>query len=612
MRLTTRTTALLLVLGTIFVYRPAFEAGFIWDDDDHLTENQAVVAPDGLRQIWSSVAVSRYYPLTLTSFWAQQKLWGLTPAPYHVVTVAIHALNAALLFLILRRLEVAGAWVAAALWAVHPVNVESVAWITELKNTQSLFFFLLAIRCWLRQEQRLSFLAGTAALLSKPSTVVLPAVLLLMVWWQHGRWRARDFLRVTPVAVLAAGMSLLAIVEQRGHVARTGAAEWTLTLAQRVVLAGEAVWFYAARLFWPVPTMFVYPRWDLDADRWQAWVLPAALVAGGICLWRWRRNAWARPAVFGAGYFAIGLLPVLGFFDVYYFRYSYVADHFQYLASIGFLTLIVAGIARLLRHPAARAVVAGLMLVVLGFMSWQRAGLFHNEEQLWRDTLDKNPAAWIAHNNLGLILVDQGRVEEAVTHYRTALGLRPHSAETHLNLASALEKLERRAEAEPHYREAIRLQPSDAVSHYNLARLLADQGRPDEALAHYRQAIEHQPDDAPAHFNLANLLAEQGATAQAVPHFESALRIDPGHAKAHTNLANLLAAQGRVQPALAHYREAVRLQPDLFEAHNNLAVLLAGLGKFDEAIPHFRKAVQLRPDLAEVQAALAEAEAKTR
>ncbi len=342
--------AVLILLLTVVAYIPALHCGFIWDDDDHFTRNPAMNSVHGLEQIWSSLAVSRYYPLTLTTFWAERHLWGLRPQPYHAVNIAMQAINAVLLWTLLRRLKVPGAWFAAALWAVHPVNVESVAWVTELKNIQSGFFFFLSVLCFLRFEsgnQRSSYALalafGVAAMLSKPSTVVLPPVLLLCTWWEHGRWQRRDLLRVTPFFGSALAMSVMTVVEQQRWVQRAGMAGWRLAPAERLVIAGKTVWFYAAHLLWPATLMFVYPRWNVSADSALPWLPLASAIALGALIWTRRRQPWARAALFGMGFFVVALLPVMGFFTVYYFRYSFVADHFQYLASIGLIGLVVGG-----------------------------------------------------------------------------------------------------------------------------------------------------------------------------------------------------------------------------------------------------------------------------
>jgi len=289
--------ALFLVIITFVAYQPAWHAGFIWDDDDHLTANPAMTTPGGLRMIWSSLAVSRYYPLTLTSFWVQHRLWGLNPLPYHLVNIALHAINGILVFLVLSRLRVPAAWLAAAVWVLHPVNVESVAWITELKNTQSGFFFFAAILCFLRFEaggQRrwyaLALLCGLAAVLSKPSTVVLPLVLLLCAWWERGGWRRRDLVRTAPFFALALFMSVLAIVEQRGPIARQGTSEWSLGIAQRFIVASKAIWFYLGKVLWPAKLEFVYPRWEMAAASASSWLPLVGLLAVGFVLWTWRRR----------------------------------------------------------------------------------------------------------------------------------------------------------------------------------------------------------------------------------------------------------------------------------------------------------------------------------
>src|SRR5579859_2404732 len=283
---------LALAALTFAAHAPALRNGFIWDDDDHFTQNRAMTAPDGLHKIWSSLATSRYYPLALTTFWLQRRLWGLNPLPYHAFNIALHAVNAVLAFVLLRRLNIRGAWVAAALWAVHPVNVESVAWVTELKNVQSGLFFFLALLCFFRFEREtrrgwyvLSLACFAAALLSKPSTVVLPVILLVCAWWRRNRWAREDFMRVTPFFAMAAAMSLLTIAEQRGQIDRAPQ-EWSLSLTERLAVAGHAIWFYAGKVLWPAHLIFVYPRWEIHADSPASLVPPLAVGMVAVALWR--------------------------------------------------------------------------------------------------------------------------------------------------------------------------------------------------------------------------------------------------------------------------------------------------------------------------------------
>jgi tetratricopeptide (TPR) repeat protein len=610
--------ALLLAVATFAAYQPTWRAGFIWDDDDHLTANPAMTAPHGLRMIWSSLAVSRYYPLTLTSFWIQRRLWGLNPLPYHLVNVALHAANGVLVFFLLRRLRVRAAWLAAMLWTLHPVNVESVAWITELKNTQSGLFFFLAVWCFFqfeagarRQWYGLALLCGLAALLSKPSTVVLPLALLLCVWWERGSWRRADILRIAPFFILALGMSALTVVEQRGPIQRAGTAKWNLGLAERLVLAGKAVSFYASKALWPSRLTFVYPRWTLDAGSFWNWLPPVGLAIGGVLLWAWRRQPWARAGLFGCGFFVLALLPVLGFFDVFYFRYSYVADHFQYLACLGLISLAATTGATIGQRAGQRGrdwatLAAVIALLILGVSTWRQARIYQNMETLWADTLTKNPQCWMAHNNLGLALASSGRVTEATEHYEQALRLKPDSAEAHNNLGLALVSLGRMQEAIGHYEQALRINPSFTEAHNDLGVALKDQGNVPEAMAHYEEALRLNPDYPEAHNNLGVVLKDQGKLTEAMTHYEQALRIKPDYADAHNNLGVALARLGRMQEAAGHWEQALRIKPEDAQVHYNLGVALAQLGRTQEAIGQYQQALRIKPNFTQAQKALAQ------
>jgi hypothetical protein len=504
----------LIVLLTLVTYLPALRNGFIWDDDAHLTANAAMTAPNGLRLIWSSLSVSRYYPLTLTTFWAQRQLWGLHPFPYHAVNILLHAASAVLLLLLLRQLKVRGAWVAAAIWAVHPVNVESVAWITELKNMQSGLLYFLSLLFWLRFRTRskagwywLALLCFTGALLSKPSTVVLPAVLLLIAWWREERWRRADVARFIPFVVVALGMSVLAIVEQRGQILRSGEPAWSPPITQRLALAGCDVWFYMGKLLWPLNLIFVYPRWEI-AKAGPIAFLPLLGVVGIACaLWAYRGRAAARASAFGLGYFVIALLPVLGFVNVFYFRFSFVADHFQYLASIGLIALAVLAGASVLRQRATRVVLAGAVIAALGIVSWQRCGAFYDEETVWRDTLAKNPRCWLACNNLGLVLERASNVRDAISLWELAQTIKPDYVEAHNNLGIVLAQQGKIQDAIGHWQQALRIEPDCAQCHNNLGYALSQVGRIDEAKVQFKEALRIRPDYPEARIGLDHLLS---------------------------------------------------------------------------------------------------------
>ena len=398
---------LLLVLAVLLAYGPVWRAGFVWDDSSILTANPCIVGPLGFRQIWTT-HFADICPLTVSAFWLEHALWGLSPVPYHVVNVLLHAANALALWRVLRCLRVPGAWLGATLWAVHPVEVASVAWVAELKNTLSGLFFLGSIFFflrWLRTGENrgergragwfdygLSLLCAALAMASKSSTVVLPVVLGLCAWWMEGRVRRRQFISLSPLILMAAAASAVTLWTQRLSLARMNWAlpsdgQWARPWPGRLVAAGEAAWFYLGKLLWPHPLIAVYPRWQVDAGRWLEWLPLLAAVALLSLLWR-RGSPWGRACLFAFAYFLVALLPVLGLLDGTDFRYSLVYDHFQYLASMGPLALAGAGMARLAHHTPPgrtdwpRALGAGALLA-LGTLSWQRSEVYRDEETFW-------------------------------------------------------------------------------------------------------------------------------------------------------------------------------------------------------------------------------------
>jgi protein O-mannosyl-transferase len=607
-----------MVALTLLAYKPVWHAGFIWDDDDHLTANPAMTAPDGLRKIWSSLAVSRYYPLTLTTFWLEHRLWGLKPMPYHVVNVVVHSVNGVLLFLLLRRWRMRAAWLAAMAWMLHPVNVESVAWITELKNTQSGLFFFLAVLCFLRSGwgkgggwYTAAVVCGLAAMLSKPSTVVLPVVLLLCEWWERGGWRRADVWRVAPFLAMAAGMSVLAVVEQRGQVWRAGGSkDWQLSGAQRLIVAGKDVWFYAGKVVWPAGLTFVYPRWDVNAAYPTMWAPVLGALAVTVWLWNRRRRPEYRAALFGWSYFVVALLPVLGFMNVFYFRYSFVADHFQYLASAGLVTVIVAGGDAIyermdLRLRNVGIAAAAMMLAGLGALTWKQSKIYRDSSSVWEDTLAKNPDCWMAHLHVGLHLLDIGRVAEAIQHDEVAVQLKPDSDIAHYDYGNALAAAGRTSEAMEQYREAVRINPDYAEALTNLGNLLLQAGYTVEAIDEFRRALRLEPDHPAVHMDLGSAYVRAGRLTEGIGEFQEALQLAPGNVDIRNNLGIALQAAGRVAEAMAQYQEALRLNPQNAISHFGLGRALEAEGKTAEALVQYEEALSLRPDFGLAKDAMA-------
>ncbi len=535
-----------LVGAVLVAYQPVWQAGFIWDDDSHLTCNPCLVGPLGFKDIWTSGA-ARICPLTLSGLWLQHEIWGLRPLPYHLFTLLLHTASSLLLWRVLVGLGMPGAWLGAALWALHPVQAESVAWITELKNTQSGLFYMLTGLLFVkarRGEQaqegkrvgRYDWAAlgcAVLAMASKSSTVVLPLVLGLCAWWVERGWRWRTLWRLAPYFVLSAASSAWSLWTQAVDCAE--GPEWVRSWPERLVTAGKVAWFYLGKLVWPDPLMFIYPKWEIDAGRWAAYVPVALVLVTLLMLWGCRRR-WGRGGFMAFAYYLAALLPVLGLFNHYFLRYSFVGDHFTYLASVGPLALAGAGVWRLLdlaggRHGLFPPSACGLLLGGMGLLTWQHAQVFRDNQSLWQDTLAKNPRSWLACCNLGVTLAAQGKLEEAVRLYRQALELQPNAVEAHQNLGNELAAQGKLDEAVRHFERALQLQPNYPEAHNNLGVQLARRGRLDEAIPHWERALELKPGYAEARFNLGVTLAGQGRLAEAVARLEQASRLAAAQAK---------------------------------------------------------------------------------
>jgi len=586
--------ALVLVIATFVAYQPVWHAGFIWDDDRYVTNNLPLRSPAGLERIWFEPgATVQYYPLVFTTFWAEYHLWKLQPLGYHLVNVLLHSVNAVLLWRVLRRLGVPSSWWAAAIFALHPVSVESVAWVTERKNVLSALFYFLAVLAYLRfrplngrrRSSRMQLAAYPlalvlflCALLSKTVTCSLPAVLMLLVWWKTGQVERRDVRALAPLFVLGVASGFMTTWMEKHSVGASGA-EWELSFVQRCLVAGRALWFYAGKLFWPRNFTFIYPRWEMDASvAWQ-YFFPVAALAVLIALWLLRSRIGRGPLV-AVLCFAGTLVPALGFFNVFPFRYSFVADHFQYLACIGLISLAVSTSTAICERAGQWGrdwgkLAAAIVLLILGVSTWRQARIYQNSETLWRDTLAKNPQCWMAHENLALALRGLGKMQETVEQYELTLRIKPDHAEAHNGLAVALLELGKVPEAMSHLEQALQIRPDYAEAHYNLGGALMEQGRLPEAIGHYEQALRIEPDNADAHNNLGAALLRQGRLPEAISHCEQALRIEPDFAGAHCNLGVALEHAGRLQDAISHYEQALRIQPDFTEARNALARLEA-------------------------------------
>jgi tetratricopeptide (TPR) repeat protein len=539
--------AVLLAALVLLTYLPIYGAGFIWDDDYYVVANPTLLSLDGLKSIWLDIfATPQYYPLVHTSFWLEYSLAGASAPLYHLTNVALHAANAVLLWRILLHLKVPGAWLIAAVFALHPLQVESVAWISERKNVLSGLFYLSSALAYLRFSRHAdegalrwriytgSVLLYLAALLSKSVAASLPAALLLVVWWKRGTWRRRDWITLLPMLLVGAVFGLLTVWLEREHVLAKGP-EWDLSLLERCLIAGRALWFYAYKLLWPQDLAFIYPRWVIDTGAWWQY-LPAIAAIGVACALFALRARIGRGPLAAVLFYAGTLFPALGFFNIYPMRYSFVANHFQYLACIGLIALALAPVSRRIARArlekSAHIIIAAPLTVVLAGLSWWNSLAYMDSKTLWRDTLEKNPQAWMAHHNLGIELDNEGRHEEAKKHFQAAVDLKPS-----------------------HFR-----------AHHKLGRSLAREGKLDQAIAHLQTAIRLAPEQRQFHSSLGEAYLRRGNFVAAEAEFRLVLTPPFEHVATRVKLARALIGQGRVDEARDALQEALRMEPDNAQA----------------------------------------------
>jgi hypothetical protein len=520
---------LVLLIVALVAYWPAMHGTIVWDDEQHITKT-AFRSLDGLRHIWFDVhATQQYYPLLHSAFWLEAQLFGDDTFGYHVVNVLLHVADAGLIVMLVRRLRIPGAWLAGFLFVLHPVHVESVAWISELKNTLSLLFYLgaaIVYQGFDEQRSKRDYWFALAlffcALMTKTVTATLPAALLVLCWWKRGRieWK-RDIVPLLPWFVIAAASGLFTAWVERTIIGAEGA-EFNLDAIQRLLLAGRVIGFYLWKLVWPAELIFTYPRWTVSATDWMQW--PIAIVPLVVLAVLYVMRSRTRAPLAAALIFVGSLFPVLGFVNVYPFRYSYVADHFQYLASIPLIVAAAAALTALgdrhrgVRWRSALAGVTAALVFWLGVRTWKQAHDYASAETLYRVTLERNPDSWKEQNNLGRLLArSERRMPEAIPHFEAAVRLKPDHVMANYSLGVALYVTGRKADAIEPFRRVIALsgaKPSLMLSNSHLllgAVLMNTPGAGAEAIRELEIAARLKPGDAEA----SALLAEAKAKAAA-------------------------------------------------------------------------------------------------
>lgn len=613
----------LLFLATLFSHWQAIGGGFIWDDDAHVTK-EALRSLDGLWAIWFKLgATQQYYPLVHSIFWFEHALWGDAASYYHIVNILLHTVVAFLLVAVLRKLEMPGAWLAGFVFALHPVHVESVAWITEQKNTISALFYFATALFYLRflaqRERKLYFLAlgfFVLALLSKTVTATLPAALLVILWWKNGRisWR-KDVIPLIPFFILGiAGGCFTAWVE-RVYIGAQGVdylSAVTLTPVTRVLLAGHVLWFYIGKLLWPVNLIFIYEHWNLSASNPVDYVYTLGILVILGVLFRIAvkgfnargSDTYSRAPLAGFLFFCGTLFPVLGFANVYPFMFSYVADHFQYLGSIGILVPLCAAITlsfdRLSHENRGMAsAIGGVFIALLGFLSWNQCSIYTDAETLYKSTITRNPSCWMAHNNLGAIWLNAGRIAEATEQFQAAISIRKNYPDAQSNMCGVLIKTGHYKEAVEHAELAVALRPGSPQNENNLAIALAGVGRTQEAIEHYKISLKIMPNFVEALNNLANAYMTIGRKQDALECYQTAIKYSPNFPDAYSNLALLLMGVGHTQEAAGLYEKAVQLIPNNFAYRTNLGLCYSNLGRQNEAIAQFGESLKLNQNVAD-------------
>jgi tetratricopeptide (TPR) repeat protein len=536
-------SVLFLIVATVIAYQPVWRAGFIWDDDMFLTNNAVLKSADGLYRLWFTASTPDYFPMTSSMLWCEWRIWGNHALGYHLVNVLLHAFSSVLLWRVLERLKIPRALLAAAIFALHPVNVESVAWITQRKNTLAMFFYVCVFLLYLRFEDTgkrrwygLASIVFALALLSKTAVVPLPLVLLGIAWWRRGRVAWQDVRRSIVFFMVAAALAVVTIWFQ-SHRAIGSEVIRTDSFWSRLAGAGWAIWFYLYKAVLPLNLSFVYPLWQIDERKVLSYV-PLLLLAA-IFGWCWiYRLQWGRALLFGLGYFVVMLLPILGFLDIYFMCFSLVADHWQYFAIIGPIALAAAIIKNNLS--------ATMLLLALGTLSWRQCLIYTDAETLWRTTISRNPDSILANNNFGVMLSDRGQLDDAIAHFQKILKIRSDDPDAHNNFGNALLRKGDVDGAIFHYQEALKSAPHRADVHYNFGNAFVQKGQLDQALVHFQRAWEIKPNYLEAYNNAGSILLKIGRINEAVACWLKALEINPRVALPHNNIGYALVTQGRL------------------------------------------------------------------
>jgi len=577
--------AVIIALG-FWIYAPALHGDWLWDDDWLIGRNSLIHDPDGLRKIWFAPTqyLIDYFPLKVSVEWLEWQLWRNDTFNYHLLNVILHVIGALLIWRLLAKLGVRLAWLGGLIFVVHPIAVESVAWISELKNTLSLPLFLLAMCSFVDYDERgrwsdylQSIVFFLLAMFAKTTMVTFPIIILLYAWWKRGRIGWKDLKTSAPFFVVSLALGLATIWFLHAHAIDRRGIPMMGGVLSRIALGGLSIAFYFGKCVLPVGLLPVYPRWIIDPPslfQFLPWlVLPGALA------WLWtKRETWGRHALLGFGFFLITLGPFIGFTPGSYMTFTWVMDHFLYIPVIGLIGLAAAAAGQIGKQlpPSYKPAGIGLIVIAVGCMAWgshSYAAKFASEKEFWGYAAEHNPQAWIAHGNLALALFKENRLDEAIRHYQASLVYNPDFAESHYGLANCYRQTNQLADAEREYKRAIEIEPTDADIHNNLGGIYAQQGRFDEAIGELLTTLKLNPNNGEVHANLGGIYAQQKRINEAIAQFQESIRLNPNYAPAHASLALTYSQMGRTADAIAEYEAALRIDPNDAGSQNQLAQL---------------------------------------
>lgn len=605
---------LLIAAAVLALYGRTAGFDYVFDDEKYIVANPNLVAGltwEGVRWAFTSFYHANWHPVSWISHLADRTFFGASAGPAHLVNAALHTACGLLLFLLLRRMT--GALLpsafAAAAFALHPLRVESVAWVTERKDPLSTIFWLLALGAHLRYARRpgagpyaLLFLFFSLGLMTKPMGVTLPFALLLLDWWPLGRLRSQEaggvslrrlLVEKVPLLVLSCAAAAVAFASQRSGGAMASLER--VPLGERIPNAVVAYVTYLADTFWPsnLAVFYPHPGGSLPPGR----VLGAGLLLAAVSALALGMSRRIPALVCGWLWYLGTLVPVIGLVQV---GDQGHADRYSYLPSIGLLIALVWASGRFLKRlpggPALPAALALAALAALATASWHQIGFWRDDVTLFTRARAVAPGSWLVESNLGPALAHRGDLEGALPHFREAIRIRPREQDAHYRLAAALAKLGRPDEAVEEYRLALRYKPDFSRARFNLAVLLESLGRSDEAEAQYAEALRLQPDFIEARLNYGALLTARGRRREAIAHYREALRVRADQPVLRMNLANALDLEGQREEALIQYGEALRLAPADPRVRVNAGLAFERAGRREEAFAQFREALRLEPD----------------